>query len=267
MGQLLNVKLAGDPANDAVVLLHGLFGNADNLGRLARSLCETHRVVSVDLPGHGQSPLLEDMSLTAMASAVAVTLQRQGLATAHLVGHSLGGKVAMQLASLEPDQLASLTVLDIAPVDYAHGHEAIFAAALRLDADKPQSRREADDMLSETIPEKPIRQFIMTNLQKTTDGSYGWRIDFNALKFWYPEFVAAPRLDKIYKGRTLLLKGEYSDYIQPSHEAAIRQRFTDVQFKIISGTGHWLHAEKPELVASLISRFVEQKIDNNEEQS
>lgn len=258
----LTVKIRGE--GRPVVLLHGLFGNGDNLGMLARGLQSNCRVYSLDLPSHGRSPLLGDMSLKSMAASVLQTMNAHEIVNPIIIGHSLGGKVAMQLAALEPEKLAALVVLDIAPVDYAHGHDAIFAAVEALNLEFIRSRGEADRALSHHLPERDVRQFILTNLGKSANAGYAWKIDFAALKRNYHHFAAAPVAAHMFGRPVLVVKGELSNYIQSKHEPAFRQRFSQLEFKIIPGAGHWLHAEKTDLLLGMLRRFIESVPDGLE---
>lgn len=254
---MLNVTKRGD--GPPVVLLHGLFGNGDNLAVIARALAEQWSVYSIDLPGHGYSPLIDDMSLHGMAEAIGASIADLGLEAPHLVGHSLGGKVAMQWVSLQPEACASLCVLDIAPVDYlvSHDHDDVFAGVAAVPLKQIASRADADAAMKTAITDAAIRQFILTNLRRR-DAGYYWRIDFNALQANYPKFIAAPQLHQVFKRPCLAIKGEYSPYMLSAHEQAFKARFADWQFRMIQGVGHWLHAEKPDVVNSLIRRFLSQ---------
>ena len=245
-----------------VVLLHGLFGNADNLNGIARALDEHYTVLSLDLPGHGRSTLQADMSLAGMADRVAATVLHVlverfnvGQVEFHLVGHSLGGKVAMQLAMMQPNIVKSLVVLDIAPVQYPRHHDEIFAGVNNVELSAIKSRSDADSVMSIHIENPFVRQFILTNLRKMESGGYRWRIDFSALQAHYNEFSAAPKGPQ-YQGPMLLIKGELSDYVLAEHRQAFSNCFSDSQFKVVQGVGHWLHAEKPQLVNTLLLKFL-----------
>ncbi|MEM8499806.1 MAG: alpha/beta fold hydrolase [Pseudomonadota bacterium] len=238
------------------MLLHGLFGSGDNLGMIARGLQSDCRVYSMDLPSHGRSPLLEDMSLRSMAASVLSTLHEHEIVDPIIIGHSLGGKVAMQLVADEPNKVAALAVLDIAPVDYAHGHEDIFAAVEALNLDTIHSRAEADHALGQYLPERNVRQFILTNLGKAAGEAYAWKLDFAALQHNYHHFASAPIKCHRFERTVLVVKGAESNYILNKHEAAFRDRFSKLEFKIIPDAGHWLHAEKTDLLLGMLRRFI-----------
>ncbi|MFK8019294.1 MAG: alpha/beta fold hydrolase [Pseudomonadales bacterium] len=251
----LGMKKRGD--GPAVVLLHGMFGHADTLGSIARHLAADWTVYSLDLPGHGASPAIGELTLSHMASAVANTLAEHDIARAHFIGHSLGGKVVMQFAALYPQQVRSACVLDIAPVDYEHGHKAIFAAINALQLEHHITRQQIDGQLAKFISELAVRQFLLTNLRRDENKDYFWKIDFAALEHNYHYLAEAPKLASLYQGPVLVIRGAESQYVLAEYEPAFRERFSDCQFKSVEGVGHWLHAEKPDLVNSLIDRFLE----------
>src|SRR5690606_27501011 len=164
-------------AGELLVILHGLYGNQGNWSLHARQLAERYAVYAFDARNHGQSPWADSMTLPEMAADVADTLRALGLERVHLVGHSLGGKTAMQLALQQPALVASLVVVDIAPVDYQKTRDGVLDALLALDTDKLESRAEADAQLAVDIPEKGVRDFLLTNLQRDPGGGFRWRIN------------------------------------------------------------------------------------------
>ena len=175
-----------------VVLLHGLFGSGANLGALARSLRDGYTVLAPDLPGHGRSPPLIRYDLPAMAATLSAWLQREDVGSVHLVGHSLGGKIAMQLALEYPAQVRSLMVADIAPVSYPARHDAVFAGLTAVDAANCQSRDEADQLLRREISDERVVQFLLGSLYRGDDGMYHWRMDVAGLQRDYAALSAAP---------------------------------------------------------------------------
>lgn len=250
----LYVKQAGD--GPAVVLLHGLFGASANLGAVARSLQATFSVFSVDLPGHGRSAWLADLALPAMAQRLQLWMDEVGLSQAHFIGHSLGGKVAMELALQQPQRVSSLTVADIAPVAYEGHHEAVFAA-LEAVASRPcTSREEAGARMAEYLKEDSVIQFLLSSLQRDAQGHYHWRFDLLGLRAAYPSLLAAPAGDRTYTGPVLFIKGGTSDYIRPQYWPAVQRLFPTATIRVMPGCGHWLHAEKPVLFNSIVARFL-----------
>ena len=239
-----------------LILLHGLFGAGDNLGGLRRRLKDRFRVHTLDLRNHGDSPHTDAMSYPEMAVDVSDWMAAQGLEEAALLGHSMGGKVAMELALSAPQRVTRLIVADIAPVRYDPHHAEILEGLQRLDPGQCRSRREADGLLAEVVSEPRVRQFLLTNLVPQDEG-FRWRFHLAALVNCYDQIMAAPEATGPYQGPVLFIKGGESDYIQEAHREAVLARFPQADMKAVPGVGHWLHAEKPDLVARLCERFLE----------
>lgn len=227
----------------------------ENLGGIARPLASHFTVHSLDLPNHGRSAHTDAMILPDMATDVLAWMDRQGLTSAHILGHSLGGKVAMELALRDARRIKSLVVLDIAPVTYPPHHDAVFEGLLALELNQIESRAQADDFLKSYVPELAVRSFLLKNLVKEPQG-FRWRINLPVIHKNYRHLIAANSEKGIFAGPTLFIKGGNSDYIQEQQRDAILSRFPKAAVKIVPETGHWLHAEKPELVARLVQRFL-----------
>ncbi|MFO1370058.1 MAG: alpha/beta fold hydrolase [Marinagarivorans sp.] len=237
-----------------LILLHGLFGSMENLGALARPLAEHFTVHSLDLPNHGRSPHTERTDLTSMAAAVAAWMDAQGIAQAHVIGHSLGGKTAMELALSLPERVSGLVVIDIAPVHYPPHHNEVFTGLSQVDPARIQQRSEAEALMTPFVPEIAVRSFLLKNLVKEAEG-FRWRMNLPVISRDYPALIAGNR-PGIYQGPVLFVKGGNSDYITSAHKGDIVSRFPQAQLKIVPDTGHWLHAEKPDLVSGLTLRFL-----------
>lgn len=239
-----------------LVLLHGLFGSMENLGALARHLKDQFAVYSVDLPNHGRSAHTDNMNLQSMALQVLDWIRAQGLDSVYLVGHSLGGKVAMELALLAPERIHKLVVIDIAPVTYSARHDDVFAGLLAIDPALISSRDQADALMAAHVADAAIRSFLLKNLVKQGDG-FSWRMNLPELHASYLRLIESNR-DDINPLPTLFLKGADSNYILEKYRQPTLARFPNAQVKVIAGTGHWLHAEKPDLVARTIKKFLAQ---------
>lgn len=246
-------KQTGDHG-EAVILLHGLFGSGDNLGALAKSLAAEFRVIQVDLRNHGRSAHADDMHLAALAADVRMLQQRLGIERSHLIGHSLGGKVAMQLALNDGAQVDRLVVADIAPVAYTPHHAQIFAGLQSIALDSLQNRQQADQQLAKFVDDSGVRQFLLKSLFRDDTG-FRWRFNLPVLATEYAQMLAAPT-GVPFAGPTLFIKGGDSDYILPEHEAPMRALFPMFEFKMIEDTGHWLHGEKPDVFNALVRRFL-----------
>ena len=251
---LLNFKEQGQ--GPAVVLIHGLFGSLDNLGLLARTLSEHYRVISVDLRNHGASFHSDEMSYPQQAADVLALLDALALDQVSLVGHSMGGKVAMQLAKQAPARVARLVVADIAPVAYPHSrHQNVFAGLNATLKQLVQSRSEAEAILAEHIEIAGVRQFLLKSFAKGESG-WGWRFNVAALERNYANIMGWPDNQHRFEGPTLLIKGGDSDYMQPQYTDTVMAQFPAAKARVIAGTGHWLHAEKPVLFNKLVVDFL-----------
>lgn len=252
--KLHSTRLGDGPA---VVLLHGLFGAGSNLGALARALSDRFEVHSVDLPNHGRSQWMEGADLAAMAAALADWMHHHGLPVASLVGHSLGGKVAMELALAQPQRVSSLVVADIAPVPYEPHHDQVFAGLEAVAASPCGSRREAAQRMEAHIQEPDVIQFLLASLQRGEDGNYRWRFNLQGLRDNYSAVRAAPDFRSPYGGPVLFIKGGESDYIREQHRTHILALFPQAQLKVMPGCGHWLHAQQPRMFNGLVGRFLD----------
>jgi esterase len=250
---MLHFQVAGK--GEPLVLLHGLFGSLENLGAIARLLSAQFKVYSVDLPNHGRSAHRTGAGLEYMAETVWQWMEQAGLGRAAIVGHSLGGKVAMEVALAHPDRVAGLVVIDIAPVAYPPRHQDIFAGLNAIEPTTLASRAEAETQLSAYVQDTAVRNFLLKNLVRR-DNRFTWRMDLEDLQREYPNLIDENRADAAFGAPVLFLKGGASDYIRADHHQAITRRFPAAQYKVIANAGHWLHAEKPELVATLIRKFL-----------
>ena len=238
-----------------VVLLHGLFGSYENLGVVERSLSEQFQVINIDVRNHGRSDHSDDMNYTLMADDLAQTLDSLNVSSAAVLGHSMGGKLAMAFALAQPQRVSKLILADIAPVAYPARHNAIFAGLNAVDLSAISSRNEADVKLAAYIDEPGVRQFLLKSLLKHDD-KFSWRFNLAALQKNYQQLIGEPQVKGSYNGPTLFIKGGDSDYILPEHKARIMQLFPQAQAKVIQGTGHWLHAEKPAVFTKLVKDFL-----------
>lgn len=252
----LHATSSGNAGPD-VLLLHGLFGMGSNLGMLARALEDGYRVHSLDLPDHGRSPWSGGTDLPRIANAVRGWMRAADVERAHLVGHSLGGKVAMQLALAEPRAVTSLVAADIAPVAYPGSHDAVFAALAAVEAAAVASRREAGELLRRYLEEEAVVQFLLLSLARRDDGRWAWRFDRAGLEANYPAYLAAPTAPGPYPGPALFLRGGRSPYVADEHLPAIRERFPAAKVETLADCGHWLHAEEPARFNRLVRSFLD----------
>ncbi|UJF18662.1 alpha/beta fold hydrolase [Vibrio sp. SS-MA-C1-2] len=251
----LNYRIKGE--GKTIVLLHGLFGSHDNLAMIAKVLTPQYQVIMIDLRNHGRSPHAPRMSYAAMAEDVVAVLDKLNIDQTTIIGHSMGGKVAMKVAHDWPDRVNGLVVLDIAPIDYkVDRHQEVFAGLRAVAGTTPSSRSEADSLLALHIDEPGVRQFLLKSLvKKPGENHYQWRFNLSALIDNYRSVMGWVEAND-YQGPTLFVKGQYSEYILPEHKEKIEQQFPQAKARIIANTTHWLHIEKPDSVNRTIIQFL-----------
>lgn len=254
----LHHQVSGPEQGVPLVILHGLFGSADNWRSHVKQWQESRRVVAVDLRNHGRSPHAATMTYQAMAEDVVALLDRLGIERCDLLGHSMGGKVAISVARLYPQRLASLIVADVAPVAYDHGHEAIFDAMRQVESDAPESRKQADAAMAKHVETPAIRMFLATNLERGDDGVMRWRVGLAEIEAAYAEIAAEPAGEDSYAGPTLVIRGSRSDYVDDALLPQIRAVLPEAQIHTLDA-GHWLHAEAPEAFHESVDEFLAER--------
>lgn len=240
-----------------LVILHGLFGQCDNWVTVGRKLGENHlSVFCMDLRNHGLSPRDATFTLSAMAADVAETLDDLRIPSVHLLGHSMGGKVAMEFARTYPEKLKSLILADIGPGYYPPHHQQIISGLKAVKPEEISSRQEAEERLAGYIADHGTRQFLLKNLYRNDSGNnFAWR--FNLA-------VIAGQIEEIGKALpectidvpSLFYHGSNSNYITPASYHAIMQQFISAEFRVMQGAGHWLHAEQPDAFTDTVSAWV-----------
>ena len=250
----LNYKQIGQGPD--VVLIHGLFGSLENLNVIAKPLSEHFCVTNVDLRNHGLSPHSDEMDYLAMANDIVELMAKLKIQKAHLVGHSMGGKVAMQVALTHSELVNKLVVLDIAPVSYPARHTQIIEALNAVKNADISDRKQADLIMQPYIQELGVRQFLLKSLYKNDAGKFVWRFNLSVLDNKYSTITDNINANNSCLCETLFIKGNDSDYILAEHREAINALFKNVSAKIIHGAGHWLHAQKPLAVNKAINDFL-----------
>lgn len=253
----LNHKSFGQ--GDAIIILHGLFGTLDNWQTLAKKLAEDYFVFLVDQRNHGRSPHVEGMSYPLMAEDLKAFLEQNWIHQAHIIGHSMGGKTAMQFALDYPDVVDKLVVVDIAPKAYLGGHEAILSALRNFPVNSIESRKDAEQtLLAAGIEELGIRQFLLKNLTRSKLGGYEWKMNFPEIDKHYHNILA--NLEIVNKppfdGTTLFIRGGNSNYILDEDMDLIKAVFPQSKLETVPKAGHWVHAEQPQQLLALLRTFL-----------
>ncbi len=251
-----NIDISG-LAQPPVIIIPGLFGSTANWRGFAKKMSETQTVIVIDQRNHGRSPHADSHSYTDMVNDLLSLINAHKLERVILCGHSMGGKVAMAFALSYPERVEKLAVLDIAPVQYDHSHAPFLEALMQIDLASLTSRGEADRALQEAISDTSIRLFLLQSLSGSP-GSFRWRINVPVLHAWMPEIVGFPHDDFVGERSSVpaaFIYGEESDYVL-SFEERIHQYFSRARLYGVVGAGHWLHADKPEVVLNILQKFI-----------
>ena len=240
----LHFRTVGEGA--PLIVLHGLLGSLDNWQPLARRFAACFKVFAVDLRNHGQSPHSDDVSYDAMVADLDEFMRTHDLERAHLLGHSMGGKVTMQFALRHPDRVEKLVVVDISPRAYPPRHARTLAALLALDLHTFQRREELDAKLAQSVDDAEVRQFLLKNAGRDAHGGFRWKANIRALWESYERLTVAVTGETPCDRPALFVRGEKSDYVPAADNDLIRRLFPRAEFCVIAGAGHWVHADQPE---------------------
>ncbi|MEZ4983868.1 MAG: alpha/beta fold hydrolase [Saprospiraceae bacterium] len=251
----LNHKTFGQ--GEPLIILHGLFGTLDNWQTLAKQWAEHYTVVLVDQRNHGRSPHEDAHTYPLMAEDLRQFMENNWIYEAHILGHSMGGKTAMQFALQHPEMVNKLVVVDMAPKAYSGGHETILEALKALPLGEIADRSEADDFLKERISDFGVRQFLLKNLTRTKNGDYEWKMNLPVLIAHYEDILANVAVTtEVFGHPAHFIRGAKSDYVQDEDMADIRRWFPQATLATIPNAGHWVHAEQPTLLYEEVSRFL-----------
>jgi len=250
----LSYEEYGDSQAPALIILHGFFASARNWRQVAKKLSEQYHVYIVDLRNHGQSPHDATMDYPAMANDIKQFIMEYSIKGPNILGHSMGGKVAMYLALNAPDMVNKLIVADISPTNYKHSFDVIIRALKSVPLAAINNRKQADDFLSAAIPELSFRQFLLQNLV-LVDGHYQWRIDLDIFAVNADNIIAFPEVEPLmpYTAPVLFLGGANSSYIK---DADVYSLFSNAKIEYIQQAGHWLHAEQPDAFCEVANQFL-----------
>jgi esterase len=246
---------AAAPDLPPLLIVHGLFGSARNWGGIARRLADRRNVLAVDMRNHGSSFRDADNSYAAMAGDLAQVIESQG-SPMDVLGHSMGGKAAMQLALTRPELVDRLIVADIAPVAYGHDQTPHVRAMQALDLTNLTTRAEADRRLALTTPDPALRAFFLQSLDLKGENGPAWRLNLPVLAAEMPGIVGWPGTQGTFPRPALFLAGSDSTYVLPEHRPAIKALFPATRFARIPGAGHWLHADKQKEFVETIAVFL-----------
>lgn len=239
----------------ALVILHGLFGSKDNWRNIAKALETDRDVYPLDLPNHGQAPHIHSLAFPDMAKALHDTLQEIPQPF-DLAGHSLGGKLALQIAHDSPQSVRKLCVLDIAPKAYPPHHQHILDGLSAVPLSEINGRSDAEPYLATHITSPMLRLFLLKSLKKTDEG-FTWQFNLPAIVDQYDTIAAPPILSHPINHPTLFLRGALSQYVLDTDSALLQETCPNSSCQTIEKAGHWLHAENPADVIAAIESFLE----------
>lgn len=240
----LNYKSFG--SGPALIILHGLFGSLDNWQTLAKQYAAHFSVFIVDQRNHGKSPR-DDGPFTykALAEDLREFMEQQGMYAAHLIGHSMGGKVVMQFAAEHEGMVERMVVADMGIRAYPPHHEDVLPALRDFPFGEITRRQDADEWLAARITDYGTRQFILKNLDRDATGGFEWKFNFPVLDRDYARILEGVDASFAVHTPTLFLRGEKSNYVRDTDFDAIRAVFPSAEFGTVAEAGHWLHADKP----------------------
>ncbi len=239
-----------------LIILHGLLGANGNWHTLSRTrFQDVATVYAVDQRNHGRSPHTDRMDYRSMATDVRDFVQQHDLESVTLLGHSMGGKTAMQTALAYPDLVDRLIVVDMAPRAYSPKHGDLLDALARINPSEYDDRDEIDAVLAEDVSSWAVRQFLLKNLKYDGD-QYEWTMNLEAIRANYDEINAELPSDQTFEGPVLFIRGENSEYVRDNDRSTIRERFPTADIVTIEGAGHWVHADAPEAFADVVIDFL-----------
>ena len=240
---------------EPIIILHGLFGSSDNWLTQAKLFGTHYKVYSIDLRNHGQSPHSNDFDYASMVNDLKEFIEEHQLQSPVIIGHSMGGKAAMNFALAHPDMLSKLIVVDISPRSYNLEHYAIVEGLKAIPIDTVTSRNEADEILSSHITDPDVRQFLLKNLQRKSGGGFSWKINLPVISEKLSNVGVDLQVAGQFKKPTLFIRGAKSKYISDEDWKRITAIFPEAQLETMD-TGHWVQAEKPQEFAETVVRWL-----------
>lgn len=241
-----------------VIILHGIFGISDNWVTIGRKLAEKFEVFIPDQRNHGQSPHSDTFNYFALVDYLYEFIGDRQIVNPILIGHSMGGKVAMNFALENPSKVDQLIVVDISLREYParQEHMDILHAMMAVDFDKVTSREEVEAIVSEKVRSERIRMFIMKNLYRMGKSRFAWRMNVNSIYQNIENVFAAVDSRYVFERPALFIRGGSSGYVRDDDYPAILERFPAATFTTIEGASHWVHADKPDELCAVFSEFL-----------
>jgi pimeloyl-ACP methyl ester carboxylesterase len=237
------------------IILHGLMGSSDNWLTQAKILADQYHIYMVDQRNHGQSSHSDEFDYRVLANDLKDFITTHKLDNPIVLGHSMGGKAAMNFAVSNPDMLDRLIVVDIAPKDYPVHHDSIVEGLKAIPINTLQSRNQADEILSQYVPEADVRQFLLKNLSRKPEGGFSWKINLPVIDKSLEEIGAGLQFPGTFNKPALFVRGARSRYVKDEDRARIKELFPQSTM-ITMDTGHWVQAEKPQEFVEVVKNFL-----------
>ncbi len=245
-------------AGPPLVVLHGLFGSKRNWATVAHRLAVGRRVITADLRNHGESPWDDRHDYPALADDVARVIEKHAGGQAAVLGHSMGGKVAMVLALAQPELVERLVVVDIAPTRSTATPIEFVRAMRALPLERFTERHDVKEALARAIPDPAVRGFLTLNVVAGSDG-LSWTVNLAAIEDNFDAILGFPEYPPgaCFTKPTLVLAGSKSPYVQPHHHPEIRRLFPAATIEVLEGAGHWVHADATGAFVTAVGRFLD----------
>ncbi|MEM6843194.1 MAG: alpha/beta fold hydrolase [Bacteroidota bacterium] len=244
-------------AGTPIIILHGIFGTSDNWQTFGKQLAGEYEVFLPDQRNHGLSPHSDTFDYPAMAEDLHEFIQQHRIENPVIIGHSMGGKVAMFYTLAHPESFDKLVVVDIAPRNYPVHHQHILDAMSGVDLASASSRKDIEEQLKPHLPDFGVRQFIMKNLKREGDNSFSWKLNLSAIQENIVNVGVAVETPNLIQKPTLFIRGVNSDYIRREDEGLIQQIFPRAQVVTVENAGHWVHAEQPDALYKTLMGFLQ----------
>lgn len=249
----------GEDNRQTIIILHGLLGISDNWVSFGKKIAESgFQVFILDLRNHGQSPHCEIFNYEAMVDDLAEFIEQNSIKNPIILGHSMGGKLAMIFALQYPKSVKKLCVIDMSLRQYQNDNQfaTYFDLMQSIDFSKIKSRAEVENELLKSIDDKQILQFLMKNLQKIDKNKFEWKINLEAIKLNFNNIISGFSTENIFSNETLFIRGTLSDYILNDDITLLKKKFPNSEFIDIPNASHWVQVDQPEIFYNVFKNFV-----------
>lgn len=240
-----------------VIIMHGLMGSCDNWLTVSKPLSEKYKLYIVDQRNHGRSPWSDEFNYEVMANDLLDFINQHHIVNPIIIGHSMGGKIAMKFATEHENLISKLIVVDISPRYYPPHHQDVLAGLNAINLETLQNRVEADNILTQHLPSLGVRQFLLKNLYRNDENKFAWRINLDVINNKIENIGEALSENTRFNKPTLFISGALSDYISSKDEPLIKKIFTQSEITIIANADHWVQATQPMAFLEVVTEFID----------